>query len=75
MVSVHDAGVAVNFINLRFECVTRPILLNIIERYGIRGVGYDLIASYLPEKKQCVEILYHGKLRKAVTSETEDLLE
>ena len=39
-----------------FDSVPHPILLKKIEFYGIRGVSYTLLDSYLSERKQFVSI-------------------
>jgi len=39
-----------------FETVDHAILLKKLYSYGIRGVALDLIASYLSNRTQCVEI-------------------
>ena len=49
-----------------FDCVRHEVLLSIIDRYGIRGLGYDLICSYLEGGEQCFQIKQldeHGHLR------------
>ena len=38
-----------------FETVNHRILMNKLYHYGIRGVAYDLIKSYLSNRKQCVK--------------------
>lgn len=38
-----------------FETVNHNILLKKLRYYGIRGVAYDLIQSYLSDRKQCVK--------------------
>ena len=39
-----------------FDSVPHPTLLNKLEFYGIRGVSYTLLDSYLRERKQFVSI-------------------
>lgn len=39
-----------------FDFVDHNILLNKLYRYGIRGVAFDWIKSYLQDRKQCTEI-------------------
>lgn len=51
-----------------FDCVDHNILLNKLERYGIRGISNDLIRSYLSGRKQCV-IGFDSIKRKQVRSE------
>ena len=46
------------FIDLKkaFETVDHEILIKKLNFYGVRGVGNDLIKSYLTDRKQFVEI-------------------
>lgn len=41
-----------------FDCVNHQLLLNKIESYGIRGVSYRLISSFLKGRIQCTEIAH-----------------
>ena len=38
-----------------FETVNHQILLDKLHHYGIRGIAYDLLKSYLSNRKQCVK--------------------
>ena len=38
-----------------FETVDHQILLEKLKHYGIRGIAYDIIKSYLTGRKQCVK--------------------
>ncbi|XP_074040888.1 rho GDP-dissociation inhibitor isoform X1 [Leptinotarsa decemlineata] len=40
-----------------FDIVNHEKLLNKLEKYGIRGVGYELIRSYLANRSQVVNIM------------------
>ena len=39
-----------------FDTVDHSILLDKLERYGVRGEGLKLLTSYLSDRKQCVKI-------------------
>ena len=39
-----------------FDCVNRSILLDILERHGVRGTPYQLLESYLSNRQQFVSI-------------------
>lgn len=39
-----------------FDLIDHEILLGKIEKYGIRGAGYEWLKSYLQGRKQCTEI-------------------
>jgi len=39
-----------------FDTVSHQILMNKLEHYGIRGVAYNLISSYVQNRKQFVSI-------------------
>ena len=38
--------------------MSHEILLNKLEIYGIRGLSYELIKSYLRDRKQCTQIQF-----------------
>ncbi len=54
----HIVGI---FIDLKkaFDTINHNILLQKLERYGIRGVGLDWVSSYLRNRQQFVEIGQH----------------
>ena len=41
-----------------FDWVSHSTLLSIAEGYGIRGVAYDLLTSYLADRTQALVVLY-----------------
>ena len=41
-----------------FDKSNHDILLDELERYGIRGVALDLLKSYLVGRKQCTETVH-----------------
>ena len=51
----HAVGI---FLDLRkaFDTVDIQILLAKLQKYGIRNKAYDIISSYLSQRKQCVKI-------------------
>jgi hypothetical protein len=46
------------FLDLKkaFDSVQHEILLDVIQKYGVRGLAYDIIRSYLSDRKQAVKI-------------------
>lgn len=49
-----------------FDFVDHDILLQKLERYGIRGVAYDWFYSYLYGRKQCTELVKYNNTKKEI---------
>lgn len=54
-------------ISKAYDCLDRDILLNKLERYGIRGQPLKWVKSYLQDRKQLVGINKNGHLSKSQT--------
>lgn len=48
-----------------YDCLDRDILLEKMERYGIRGQALNWVGSYLQDRKQLVGIHKNGQLSKS----------
>lgn len=55
-----------------FDCVCHDILLNKMERYGIRGKAKDWLTSYLIDRQQCTEVAYFCDKTNTVINKRSD---
>jgi hypothetical protein len=62
--------VSVVFMDLKkaFDIVDHEILLEILEKYGIRGIALDLFRSYLSDRLQIVKVGNSRSTQKAISS-------
>lgn len=61
-----------------FDCVDRQILMAKLSDYGVRGKSYDLILSYLTNRKQFVSLPTKGEtfvVNEIKVSHTSDMVE
>lgn len=51
-----------------FDCVNHSMLLDKLYKYGIRGLPYEWLSSYLSERKQYVTLTHYGNTISEVCS-------